>query len=288
MSIDWGQVKERLRLSASSVSNSRGERRLWISLHESIALADFFSISRRELEIAALEAAVIPERYFGNIGTLGLEGQIRLLRSRVALFGAGGLGGVVIELLARMGAGYLAVVDGDIFSSGNLNRQLHATESSLGENKAEAAASRACKINGAVDVRVYPCRVEPDSMPGILQGCHLAVDCLDNYISRAALEDHCRQLRIPMVHGAVAGNLGQIAVIRPERPLLKSIYGARNKSRPARGIEDMLGYTATAPAMVAAWQANEAVKILAGLEGVLFDRLMIVDMISARTCLFDL
>ena len=74
-----------------------------------------------------LEDGQIPERYRRNIGTIGVDGQRRLLRAKVAIVGAGGLGGNVIEHLTRQGVGYLRIIDGDFFAAHNLNRQLLAT-----------------------------------------------------------------------------------------------------------------------------------------------------------------
>ena len=100
----------------------------------------------------ALEQRIIPERYQRNIGTVGIDGQMRLLRSKVGVVGAGGLGGLAIELLARMGIGSLVVIDSDSFTASNLNRQLLSLEGGLGAGKAETAARRVKEINGAVEI----------------------------------------------------------------------------------------------------------------------------------------
>jgi hypothetical protein len=89
-----------------------------------VLLARDAGLTRREVEIAALERHVLPQRYLRNYGTLGIEGQLLLARSHVAVIGLGGLGGYVVEGLARMGVGKLTLVDGDVFFDHNLNRQL--------------------------------------------------------------------------------------------------------------------------------------------------------------------
>ena len=85
------------------------------------------------MEIAALKQGVIPCRYLRNIGTIGPDGQIKLLQSTVAVVGAGGLGGTAIELLARQGVGHLIIIDNDRFAEQNLNRQIMSREGNLGE-----------------------------------------------------------------------------------------------------------------------------------------------------------
>jgi len=84
---------------------------------------------------------IIPTRYLRSLGTVGWDGQKKLLEATVVIIGAGGLGGWIIEGLARMGVGHLVVVDGDVFEENNLNRQLLCTEGSLGEAKTASVVS---------------------------------------------------------------------------------------------------------------------------------------------------
>ncbi|HOL17755.1 MAG TPA: ThiF family adenylyltransferase, partial [Bacillota bacterium] len=104
---------------------------------------------------------------------------------------------------------------------------------------------------------------------------------LDNLSSRFAVEQACAQLKIPLVHAAIAGLVGQLAVIEPDRPLFASIYGTAADGD--RGAEVFLGNPAATPAVLAALQVNEAVKILAGLEGVLSNKLLIIDLLTGET-----
>ncbi len=256
----------------------------YISLAVTGQLAREYDISGRLVELAALEAGVIPERYQRSIGTLGIAGQIRLLNSTVGVIGAGGLGGFTLELLARMGVGRLIVIDGDTFSDSNLNRQLLATEKTLDEPKADTAEVRISEVNGAVDVKAFNCHGDQSNLPEIFADCDLVLDCLDNLPSRFDLEKVCSDLNIIMIHGAIAGFLGQLAVIRPGRPLLSAIYGSIGEKGIEKGVEAQLGNPAFTPAMLAAWQAGEAVKVLAELDGILpADMMLIIDMQSGES-----
>lgn len=267
-------------ISASSGGiNPAGENYRFLSLAATRQLAGDHHISGRLIELAALEADIIPERYQRNIGSIGLNGQIKLLQAVVGVIGAGGLGGFALEFLARIGVGRLVVVDDDIFSDSNLNRQLMATEKDLNKPKAETAAKRVAAVNSSVEVQTHKCRGSYSNLPEIFSGCNLVLDCLDNLTSRFDLEKACQKLDIIMVHGAIAGFLGQLAVIRPGQPLLSSIYGSPGENTPDRGAEVELGNPVFTPAMLAAWQVSEAAKILAGLEGILPpDELLIIDM----------
>ena len=142
------------------------------------------SISPRQVEIAALEGAICPSRYERNMGTIGLAGQIKLLRSCVGVLGCGGLGGYIIEMLARAGVGSLVLIDGDTFSESNLNRQLLCTEEKMGKNKAEAGRDRVQSINSVVEVRACTEYFRDENADALLQGCDLVLDALDNNTSR--------------------------------------------------------------------------------------------------------
>lgn len=261
-----------------------GDNYLSLSLLAVGELARDYEVTGRHVEIAALQSKIIPERYQRSIGSLGMEGQVKLLASSVGIVGAGGLGGFVLELLARMGVGRLVIIDSDTFSESNLNRQLLSTELTIGEAKAGEAAKRISLINSSLEIEVFQCRGERSNMAEIFSGCHLVIDCLDNLPSRFELEEVCAELNIAMVHGAIAGFIGQVAVIRPDRPLLSTIYGQVKESGAEQGVELQLGNPAFTPAMLASFQGSEAVKYLAGLDGVLpADRLLIIDMQSGSS-----
>ena len=277
------EIKTLLMRTSRCDVNSAGESRRYLSPGGTISLSRKLGLNRREVEIAALEAAITPERYRRNIGSVGTGGQVRLLKAKAGVVGAGGLGGFAVELLARCGVGRLTVIDGDSFEPANLNRQLYATESGLFRNKAAAAKERVREINSAVEVIAYPCRGDAGNLPGLLRGCDLVLDCLDNLPSRFALEEACQKLKIPLVHGAVSGFTGQVAVIQPERPLLATIYGRPAVRKPDQRPEAPVGIPAFTPAAVAARQVAEAVKLLTDPAKSLKDTLVLIDLHSGET-----
>lgn len=274
------EIKALLVRASRCEENQAGENRRYLALDKTISLSRKLGLARRELEIAALKAAITPERYRRNLGAIGLEGQIRLLTAHAGVVGAGGLGGFVIELLARCGVGRLTVIDDDSFEATNLNRQLYATESSLLLNKAAAAKNRVKGINGAVEVTVHQQRGDAGNLALLLQGCDLVMDCLDNLPSRFALEKACQVLKIPLIHGAAAGFAGQVAVIQPDRPLLAAIYGRQAEPGAAHQEADTPSFT---PAAVAARQVAEAVKLLTDPAKSLQNTLLLIDLCSGET-----
>lgn len=276
-----GLLKNTIRDSCGRKNNPSGTEYCYLSVGDVSKIAASSGMTKRQVEIAALQVEVVPDRYERSIGTIGIGGQIRLLESTAGVLGAGGLGGMVIENLARMGVGRLVIVDDDVFTDSNMNRQLLATEMSLGKAKTEAARDRVAAVNSAVEVVVHKCRGDASNLPELFADCNLAVDCLDNLSSRYDLEEVCSKLDIPMIHGAIAGYLGQLAVIKPGKPLLSAIYGKKGDGQFDRGAEVQLGNPAATPSMLASWQSSEAVKVLAGVEGVLPSNMMlIIDMQS--------
>lgn len=225
--------------------------------------------------IEQLRGGCIPERYLRNIGTIGVTGQLKLLQAKVAVVGAGGLGGTLIELFARQGIGHIRVIDGDTFAAHNLNRQILATEKSLGEKKAIAAAARVAEVNPDVEVEVVADNLDAANAEQLIAGVDVVADALDSIETRLLLSRRCRSLGIPLVHAAIAGFSGQVTTILPSGPGLDEIY--RCASDTGRGAEKVLGNPPPTPALAAAIQAQEVVKIITGVGETLSGRLLIFD-----------
>jgi len=268
-------VWARLKAVATESQAPQGERFWVIPLSAVRQYASGASLSLREAEITALQHHVVPSRYQRNLGTVGWEGQIALLRATVGVVGAGGLGGWIIEGLARMGVGRLIVVDGDTFEENNLNRQAFCTEHNLGQSKVEAARQRVARVNAAVEVVTHHVQVDEAQMVRLLRGAQVLVDALDTLPTRLALQRAACKLGVPLVHGAIAGYVGQVMTILPEDPGLQGLYGSA--AVPERGVEVRWGNPAATPMMVAAWQIQEVVKLLAGRGEPLRGRLLFMD-----------
>lgn len=248
-----------------------------IGLEESIEVSEICETPRRRVEIEALSHDIVPKRYLRNIGTVGVVGQVRLLESLVAVVGVGGLGGTVARNLARLGVGGLVLVDGDSFTEDNLNRQEMLTEKAIGRAKVEVAVGEVGKINGAVEARGVGLRAGEEELTKILKGADLAVDALDNIPTRFALQRAANALKIPVVHGSVAGFVGQVSTIFPGDRGYSVIYGDEDKL-PERGVETGLGNLPGVVGAVASIQSVEVLKILTGLGEPLRGRQLFFDL----------
>ncbi len=220
-----------------------------------------FQLPSRKIEILALQNNIIPERYQRNLGVINPSEQLRLLKSKVAIIGAGGLGGTVLELLSRMGIGELIIADKDIIEDSNLNRQILSNEINLGQDKAEVAIRRIKEINSSVEITGHSVFIDSKNVKRIIEGADVVVDALDNLPVRFMLQGACRELNIPLVHGAIAGFNGQLTTIFPQDKGLELIYGS-NKNLPEHGSEVTLGAPTVTPALIASLEAQEVIKIL--------------------------
>ena len=246
---------------------------------QAASIADACQCTVHDVYSQALTLGICPYRYLRNREAISLKEQLRLVKSRVAVIGAGGLGGQVILLLARMGIGTLVVVDYDVFDETNLNRQALSSMETLGKQKPEAAAATVSSINPGV--KVIPCQVKLDSSnaPEILTGANVVVDALDNVQDRFLLERTTKKLGIPLVHGALAGFEGQVMTIFPDDPGLKHLYrnegaGGDKSKRP----ESILGVPTLTPALIATLEAMEVLKIILKREKIFRNTMVHVDL----------
>ena len=197
-------------------------------------------------------------RFSRNFEAISKEEQAQLAEKHVAVLGCGGLGGYVVEYLARLGVGFFTLCDGDVFDQSNLNRQLLSTEDSIGQNKAEAAKARILDIHKTASVAVFPENMTDQNAGLILSGCDVAVCALDTVSARRVLAEAAKTLHIPVVFGAIAGWCGQVAVMQPGDNLLDMLYPAGEE----RGEEMILGNLSFTAALCAALQAAETAKAL--------------------------
>jgi molybdopterin/thiamine biosynthesis adenylyltransferase len=255
------------------------QKRLVIDLQSVRYIASKTKTTSREIEITCLEHGVVPARYLRNIGTIGIEGQIKLLRSTVAVCGVGGLGGTMIELLARQGIGHLVIIDKGRFVENNLNRQIIATEGDLRKSKVKAAADRVKKINSAVVVTPINKTINSQTVTGFIKRAGVVLDGLDNFRTRQIVANACNKLKIPFVHGAIAGFCGQLMTILPGDKGLEAICNIPS-TESGCGIETLTGNPAATPAIIAAWEVQEAIKIITGIGNPIHDRLIFLDFLD--------
>ena len=209
------------------------------------------------------------QRYARQIRIIGDQGQARLAAAHVAIVGVGALGCAIADHLARAGVGTLTLVDRDVVEPTNLQRQCLFAEADVGSPKASAAATRLAAVNSSVRVYAEVADCDADNAERVLgilaQRPAVLVDGTDNFQTRYLLNDLSVKHGIPHVYGGAVAAEGASAVLNtgPDSPCLRCLY----PEVPAPGTTatcDSAGVLGPAVALVAALQAVEVIKLVAG------------------------
>ena len=242
-----------------------------------IEATERFALTCHAVEAVMLAAGLLPARYQRNRQMLTCADQLRLLQSKVVVIGCGGLGGYLIEELARLGVGEIVAIDPDHFEEHNLNRQLLSSPARLGQGKVQAASERVAQINPAVLLTPLPLALTRENGAELLSGAQIAVDGLDTLSARCALALCCNEARIPVVHAAIAGWYGQITTQFPGEEMIQRLCCGETAER---GIEKDLGNPSFTPALLASLQVAEVCKFLLGRGTPLRGRLLQIDLLD--------
>jgi len=157
------------------------------------------------------------ERYARHIvlRDVGGVGQRKLKAAKVCVVGAGGLGAPLLLYLAAAGVGEIHVIDDDIVSASNLQRQVLFGEADLGRPKTQAAAEALARLNPHVRVVGHASRLTADNVRGLIEGCDVVADGSDNFDTRYIVSDACYHARKPLVTAAVGQFDGSLTTLRP-------------------------------------------------------------------------
>jgi len=238
------------------------------------------ALSDEELERYARHV-VLPE--------IGGPGQQKLKRARVLVLGAGGLGAPVLEYLAAAGVGTLGIVDDDIVSLSNLQRQIIHDTGAIGQSKGESARAAIARINPHVTVELHTLRLTVENAAEIVRGYDVVVDGSDNFETRYALADACAAEKKPLVHAAVGRFDGSVTVLMP--------FATGADGRPHPGYRDLFpeapppglvpscataGVVGALTGVIGTLQAMETIKVIAGIGEPLVGRLLLYDALGAR------
>ena len=207
------------------------------------------------------------ERYSRQIlfAGLGEPGQESLLASRAVIVGCGALGTFQADALARAGVGCLRLVDRDYVEWSNLQRQSLFEESDAedGLPKAVAATRRLARVNSGVRVEAVVADLTPVNIEELLGDANVVLDGTDNFETRFLVNDFCVSRGLPWLYGGAVGSYGLAMPVLPGRTAcLKCVY-----PEPPAGAQptcETAGVLGAAPAIIAAIQTAEALKILSG------------------------
>jgi molybdopterin/thiamine biosynthesis adenylyltransferase/rhodanese-related sulfurtransferase len=213
---------------------------------------------------------------------IGVEGQLKLLDAKVLLLGAGGLGAPTALYLAAAGVGTLGIVDDDVVDASNLQRQvIHNTER-VGIAKTTSARMTIEALNPDVRVIEHDLRLDASNILELLEPYDVIVDGADNFPTRYLLNDASVRLGKPVVSASILGFDGQISTFVPhEGPCYRCLYPVPPPPElaPSCGANGVLGVMAGVMGML---QANEVVKLVAGIGEPLVGRLLLYESLGTR------
>jgi molybdopterin/thiamine biosynthesis adenylyltransferase/rhodanese-related sulfurtransferase len=208
---------------------------------------------------------------------VGLEGQAKLLESKVLMLGAGGLGSPSALYLAAAGVGTIGIVDMDEVDASNLQRQILHNIDRIGDRKVDSAKKTLTLLNPDVNVVTYDTRLSADNIMDIIAGYDVIVDGADNFPSRYLLNDASVKLGIPVVHGSIFRFEGMVSVFHPKQgPTYRDMVPEPPPAELAPSCAEA-GVLGVLPGIVGSIQALEAIKVLLGLGEPLIGRILAVD-----------
>ncbi|MCW8944983.1 MAG: molybdopterin-synthase adenylyltransferase MoeB [Sedimenticola sp.] len=208
--------------------------------------------------------------------SVGIEGQEKLLESRVLIFGLGGLGSPVAMYLAAAGVGELVLVDFDRVDITNLQRQIIHTTGAVGQLKVDSARQSIRAINPDCRIETVSSRLEGSELDREIKRADLVIDGTDNFTTRFAINDACVAHQIPLVSGAAIRMEGQVSVFtgRPGEPCYRCLYGSAaelDETCSSNGVLSPL------VGIIGSVQAVEAIKLLTHSGTPLVGRLLLLD-----------
>ena len=208
---------------------------------------------------------------------VGIEGQAKLLASKVLMLGAGGLGSPAALYLAAAGVGTIGIVDMDEVDASNLRRQILHNIDRVGDRKVDSAKKTLTMLNPDVNVVTYDTRLEANNIMEIIKGYDVIVDGADNFPSRYLLNDASVKLGIPVVHGSIFRFEGMVTVFDPKNgPTYRDMVPEPPPAELAPSCAEA-GVLGVLPGIVGSIQALETIKLLLGLGEGLVGRILAVD-----------
>lgn len=217
---------------------------------------------------------------------IGIEGQERLLSSKVLVVGAGGLGSAALPYLAAAGVGEIGIIDGDLVSLSNLQRQIIHTTSDVGRLKAESACDKIKALNPDVEVVTYNCFLSERNAARIIQPYDFVIDGTDNFSAKYLINDACVMQGKSFCMGGINRFGGQLMTHVPGTACYRCLFPeppAQNEVETCATV----GVLGAIAGMCGTMQATECIKFLTGLGELLTNRCICFDALSMNWMTLD-
>ena len=219
------------------------------------------------------------ERYARHLilEEIGEPGQEKLKRAKVLVVGAGGLGSPVLLYLTAAGIGRIGILDNDIVSESNLQRQILYDTQCLGALKVEVAARKLQALNPYTTIAPYAQRLTSENT-FIIAEYDLVIDATDNLPSRYLIDEACVRYGKPFVYGSICEFKGQVSVFNYQGgPTYRDLYEYHDAIAEFQQPQGVIG---ALPGVVGSIQANEAIKLILGSQDTLSGKLLLIDLLK--------
>jgi len=212
---------------------------------------------------------------------IGGAGQQALLAAKVAIVGAGGLGGPAGLYLAAAGVGHITLIDDDAAELSNLQRQVQFAASDVGQEKAAVMANKLGRLNPEVQTDSHIERLTKDNAKELLSGHDIILDGVDDFATRFAINDAAIALGIPLVSGALGRFDGQVSAFRSDKksPCYRCFVPA---IPPDAETCSEVGVVGALAGVIGSMMALEAIKIITGAGKPLFGKVWLFDGLKAE------
>lgn len=220
------------------------------------------------------------ERYNRHIllPQIGEDGQNRLLNAKVLVVGAGGLGAPILQYLIAAGVGTIGIVDNDVLSLSNLQRQILYREDQIGFSKVEMARETLLRLNSDVKIRTYPVMLDEANANDIITDYDIVVGATDNFSSRKCIDQITKEQKKAFVHGSIGEFEGQVAVFNyKDGPSYSDLY-SETPEEPTMP----LGVMGVLPGIIGSMQACEVLKIILEEGDILSGKLLVYDALTVN------
>ncbi len=222
------------------------------------------------------------ERYSRHlvIPEVGKAGQLKLKNAKVLMLGAGGLGSPISIYLAAAGVGTIGIMDFDVLSYSNLQRQILYSTNDVGHLKTELAKARLLEVNPSIDIKLHNEKLTRDNAFEIFGQYDIIADGTDNFAARYLVNDACVLLGKPFVYGSILRFDGQVTFFDPGTgPCYRCLYPEPPLAGDVPNCADG-GVLGVLPGIIGAMQANEVIKYIIGKGELLTGRLLLLDALT--------
>ncbi|WP_316634573.1 HesA/MoeB/ThiF family protein [uncultured Flavobacterium sp.] len=216
---------------------------------------------------------------------IGETGQHKLLKAKVLVIGAGGLGAAILPYLAAVGVGEIGIIDNDVIELSNLHRQVIYKSSAVGKHKVDEAKLMITKLNPSIKVDAIAEKLSGKNAISLFEKYDIIVDATDNIAIKYLINDACLVTNKPMVYGSIFRFQGQVSVFNYQNgPTYRCLYPDENSN--ALNCEDA-GVIGISVGIIGMLQANEVIKMILGIGEILSGKILVYNILNNEQQKYD-